>query len=99
MKREKDLEATIRDVQQVTVAGMTVNVLIAALKGVGGIVWSSQALIADAVHSVSDLVTDLAVILGVRYWVVPADEEHPYGHGKIQALVTLFIAIALALVA
>ena len=99
MKREKDLEATIRDVQQVTVAGMTVNVLIAALKGVGGIVWSSQALIADAVHSVSDLVTDLAVILGVRYWVVPADEEHPYGHGKIQALITLFIAIALALVA
>ena len=92
-------EKVIRAVRRVTVAGMLVNVLIAALKGVGGVLWSSQALIADAVHSVSDLVTDLAVILGVRYWVAPADEEHPYGHGKIQALVTLFIAIALALVA
>lgn len=98
MKDERT-EKVIHAVRRVTVAGMLVNVLIAALKGFGGVVWSSQALIADAVHSVSDLVTDLAVILGVRYWVAPADEEHPYGHGKIQALVTLFIAIALALVA
>lgn len=98
-KYDEQAEATVRVVRRVTVAGMAVNILVAALKGVGGVVWSSQALIADAVHSVSDLVTDLAVILGVRYWVAPADEEHPYGHGKIQALVTLFIAIALALVA
>ena len=39
--------------------------------------------------------TDFAVVFGVRYWSAPADEEHPYGHGKIEALVTLFIAIAL----
>ena len=99
MNHKEEVETTIHDVRCVTVAGMAVNILVAALKGIGGVVWSSQALIADAVHSVSDLVTDLAVILGVRYWVAPADEEHPYGHGKIQALVTLFIAIALALVA
>jgi len=92
-------ETTIAKVRRVTWAGMAVNVAIAALKGVGGIVWSSQALIADAVHSLSDLVTDFAVILGVRYWAAPADEEHPYGHGKIEALVTLFIAMALAVVA
>lgn len=78
---------------------MTVNLVIAALKFVGGVVWSSQALIADAVHSVSDLTTDIAVLLGVKYWEAPADDEHPYGHGKIQALVTLFIGVMLAIVA
>ena len=92
-------QEVIRDIRRVTAAGMAVNILVAALKGVGGLFCSSQALIADAVHSLSDLVTDLAVILGVRYWIAPADTEHPYGHGKIQALVTLFIALALALVA
>lgn len=92
-------EDKVRNVRRVTYAGMAVNVTIAALKGVGGLVFSSQALVADAVHSVSDLVTDVAVILGVRYWSAPADEEHPYGHGKIEALVTVFIAFALLFVA
>jgi len=92
-------EVVIAKVSKVTSAGMFVNVLITVLKGLGGVVFSSQALVADAVHSLSDLVTDLAVLLGVRYWAAPADAEHPYGHGKIEALVTLFIAIALALVA
>ena len=86
-------------VRRVTLVGMAVNVAIAVAKAVGGWLCSSQALVADAVHSVSDLVTDLAVVLGVRYWVAPADEKHPYGHGKIEALVTLFIALALAAVA
>jgi len=90
---------TIGQVRRVTYAGMAVNILVAVLKGIGGIVYSSQALFADAIHSLSDLVTDLAVILGVRYWAAPADEEHPYGHGKIEALVTLFIALALVVVA
>ena len=78
---------------------MAVNVAIAAAKAVAGVVFSSHALVADAVHSASDLVTDLAVVFGVRYWVAPADENHPYGHGKIEAFVTLFISIALVLVA
>jgi len=89
----------IREVSRVTWAGFALNVLLSAFKGVGGVVWSSQALVADAVHSVSDLVTDVAVLVGVRFWAAPADEEHPYGHGKIQALVTLFIAFALLFVA
>jgi len=83
----------------VTYAGMAINVVIAVLKFIGGVFWHSQALIADAVHSASDLVTDFAVVVGVRYWEAPADEEHPYGHGKIQALVTLFIGMMLAFVA
>ena len=86
-------------VRRVAYAGMAVNVAVAALKGFAGLAFSSQALIADAVHSLSDLLTDVSVVLGVRYWTAPADEEHPYGHGKIEALVTLFIALALAAVA
>ena len=89
----------VRSVRRVTFAGMAINVALAAAKAVGGILFSSQALLADAIHSVSDLVTDFAVVLGVRYWVAPADAEHPYGHGKIEALVTVFIALALAVVA
>ena len=89
---------TVHEVRRVTYAGMAVNIAVAALKGCAGVVFSSQALFADAVHSLSDLVTDIAVVLGVRYWAAPADEKHPYGHGKIEALVTLFIAIALVIV-
>ena len=89
----------IGKVRRVAYAGMAVNVAVAALKGFAGLAFASQALIADAVHSLSDLLTDVSVVLGVRYWTAPADEDHPYGHGKIEALVTLFIAIALAVVA
>ena len=93
---EKTIVAKVR---RVTYAGMAVNISIAVLKGAAGVVFSSRALFADAVHSLSDLMTDVAVILGVRYWAAPADDEHPYGHGKIEALVALFIAIAIAVVA
>ena len=82
-----------------TFAGILVNVAIAAAKAVAGVMCSSQALVADAVHSASDLVTDLVVVFSVRYWVAPADEGHPYGHGKIEALVTLVISAALVFAA
>ena len=99
MKMDIENAEIVRNVRRVTFAGMAINVALAVAKAVGGILFSSQALLADAIHSVSDLVTDFAVVLGVRYWVAPADAEHPYGHGKIEALVTLFIALALAMVA
>ena len=91
--------AMVRRVRFVTLIGLGVNVLLTAAKAVGGIVFRSQALIADAVHSLSDLATDLAVIFGVKYWSAPPDSSHPYGHGKIETLVSAFIGIALALVA
>lgn len=94
-----EAKETIRNVRHITYLGMGVNVLLAVAKAVGGILLSSQALVADAVHSFSDLATDVAVVFGVKYWEAPPDEEHPYGHGKIQALVTLFIALMLLLVA
>ena len=100
-KEDKTGPATdeVRAVRRVTFEGMAVNVAIAALKGAAGVLASSQALVADAVHSLSDLATDFAVIFGVKFWTAPADEDHPYGHGKIQAVVTLFIGALLLLVA
>ena len=95
----EDCAEIVGAVRRVTLAGMAVNVARAAAKAAVGWLCASQALVADAVHSASDLVTDVAVLLGVRYWMAPPDEHHPYGHGKIEALVTLAIALALAAVA
>ena len=92
-------DETIRRVRRATFAGMVLNILLALAKGAGGFVFKSHALVADAVHSFSDLVTDLAVLFGVRYWSAPPDEEHPYGHGKIETMVTAFIGLALAALA
>ena len=96
---EGDLRNHVGLVRRVTWLGIAVNVLIAAAKAVAGVACSSQALVADAVHSASDLVTDLAVLFSVRHWTAPADEDHPYGHGKIEAFVTLSISAALVLAA
>lgn len=85
----------VRLVRRVTFIGMLVNVAIAAAKAVVGVLFSSQALVADAVHSASDLLTDIVVVFGVKYWVAPADDDHPYGHGKIEAFVTLLISAVL----
>ena len=90
---------TVRTVQFVTFVGMLLNIVLVLAKAAGGWFFYSQALIADAVHSLSDLVTDLAVIFGVKYWSAPPDHSHPYGHGRIETLVSAFIGIALAVVA
>ena len=54
---------------------------------------------ADAVHSLSDMTTDMAILVGVKYWSKPADASHPYGHHRIETLVTLLIGLVLAAVA
>jgi cation diffusion facilitator family transporter len=79
--------------------GLIINLLLAAAKAVAGIVGHSQAVLADAVHSLSDTATDIAVILGVRYWSAPADENHPHGHGRIETLITVAIGLAVGGVA
>ena len=65
----------------------------------GGIAAQSQALIADGIHSVSDLATDLLVILAPRHSSHEADSEHPYGHGRIQAIAAALLAVSLAAIA
>jgi len=82
----------------ITMVGLMLNVLLAIAKFVVGAYCNSQALVADGVHSFSDLATDVAVIIGVRYWSAPPDEDHPYGHGKIETMVTASIGLLLGMV-
>jgi cation diffusion facilitator family transporter len=79
--------------------GLLCNLVLAAAKAAAGIFGHSQAVLADALHSVTDSITDIAVILGVRYWTAPADEDHPHGHGRIETLVTVVIGLAIGGVA
>jgi len=86
-------------VRRVTLIGMAANVLLAALKFAGGVIGGSQAVVADAVHSLSDMTTDVAILIGVSIWGKPADDTHPYGHQRLEPMVTLGIGIVLAGVA
>lgn len=78
--------------------GIIVNILLTIVKGVIGLQSQSKALIADAVHSASDIVGSLAVYVGLRAAKQPPDEEHPYGHGKAESIAAIIVAILLFLV-
>ena len=84
--------------RRVTAWGLAANLGLAAIKLAAGMLSGSQALVADAVHSVSDSATDVAVLAGSRFWTQPADDDHPYGHGRIETVVTVCIGAALAAV-
>ncbi|UCF74188.1 MAG: cation transporter [Deltaproteobacteria bacterium] len=88
-----------RHVVRVTWIGLAGNVFLSGLKFIAGFLGSSQAVVADAVHSLSDMGTDLAVLLGVKFWSAPPDEDHPYGHRRIETIITVAIGVALALAA
>ncbi len=96
---EPEGQQNIRRIKLVTWVGLGCNVGLVALKSWVGIVGNSQAVIADAVHSLSDLVTDVAVLVGIGIWSAPADENHPHGHRRIETLITAGIGLALALTA
>ncbi len=91
---DNDLTAGLR----VTWVGLAVNVMLIGVKFWGGIVGRSQALIADAVHSISDLFGDVVVLLGLRWGRKEADEDHPYGHGRIETIAALVVGFILLLV-
>ena len=88
-----------REIYKVTLVGSAVNVLLTVFKFVAGIVGHSAAMVADAVHSLSDLLTDAVVMVFVHISSKPADSDHDYGHGKYETLATALIAIALLAVA
>lgn len=93
------MKTDVQHARKITLAGLLVNVVLAILKFFLGILGHSQAVVADAVHSLSDMVTDLLVLLGLKIWTAPADKTHPYGHQRIETIVTLLISILLAFVA
>ena len=82
---------------KVTVVGMAVNALLIFIKLAGGILGSSSAMIADAVHSVSDFVTDFGVLAGLKFLSKPADKKHPYGHGRLETAISLLMGLFIVL--
>ena len=85
-------------IRRVTFIGMAGNTLLAVLKMLVGGLAGSMALVADGIHSLSDCLTDIAVILGVHLGSKKPDPEHPYGHGRLETFSTAFIAIILIVV-
>ena len=83
-------------VRKVTWIGLLTNICLSGIKFAAGYWGRSQALIADAIHSLTDTTTDLAVIAGSHYWSRPPDGSHPYGHRRLETLVTAFIGLMLA---
>ncbi|NQU41536.1 MAG: cation transporter [Lentisphaerae bacterium] len=84
-------------IRQVTLVGLLVNVALCAIKFVAGTLGHSRAVVADAVHSLTDLSTDIAVIAGSMIWDKPPDSSHPYGHRRFETLVALFVGGVLLL--
>ena len=83
----------------VTLVGVFVNVFLIALKLVAGVLGKSQALIADAIHSVSDLFTDAIVLLGLKLGRKAPDEGHPFGHARIETVASAAVGMALLVTA
>lgn len=88
-----------KEIYKVTLVGGAINVILLLFKFVAGIVAHSSAMVADAVHSFSDFVTDLIVLVFVRVSAMPEDKSHDYGHGKYETLASTAIGLALAAVA
>jgi len=84
--------------RSVTLWGILINIILMVLKFSIGAIFRSAALIADGVHSLSDLATDFIVLISTRYSNRPPDETHPYGHKKIETVASQLIAVILMLV-
>jgi cation diffusion facilitator family transporter len=93
-----EIQKRTKEASKVTWIGFFVNLLLAILKMIAGIIGRSSALVADSIHSLSDLVTDVVVLVGIKAAGKPEDEAHRYGHGKIETLITLFVGLFLIIV-
>lgn len=96
--QNEQIKRANKDIRQVTLLGVVVNVFLAFLKIGIGAVAGSMSLVADGVHSFSDVVTDAAVLLGVYIGSKEADAKHPYGHGRFETFSSMFIATVLIIV-
>ena len=88
----------VHSIYRVTLVGFAVNLLLSAGKLAAGIFGHSAAMVADAVHSISDFATDFIVLFFVRISAKPKDRNHAYGHGKYETVASIIIALALGVV-
>ncbi len=84
-----------QETNRITLWGVAVNLFLAVIKTVGGIIGQSQALLADGIHSFSDLASDAMVLIAVKHAGEDADEDHPYGHARYETLATVALGILL----
>src|SRR3990172_3711837 len=98
MKTTAVMTERLEQGQWVAILGGLVNIFLGVLKFIFGILGNSTALIADSLHSFSDLLTDGLVYVAMRYGSHDADAEHPYGHGRIETAATMLLAIMVATV-
>ena len=84
--------------KRATFASIIVNIFLSIGQIVLGVIGNSQALIADGVHTLSDLSTDTLVLYAIWHGSKEADDDHPYGHGRIETAATVFLGLLLAIV-
>lgn len=87
-----------RQIKSVTYLGMAVNIALSVIKVAIGLSAASLALVADGIHSLSDLATDVAVLLGLRLGSKEPDQSHPYGHGRAETFSSILVALILIFV-
>ncbi|MDH5632179.1 MAG: cation diffusion facilitator family transporter [Gammaproteobacteria bacterium] len=95
LQQDVNQGARYKDTLKVTLIGSVIDLLLGVAKIVVGFISHSQALIADGVHSLSDLATDFMVLYAAKHASAEADDEHPYGHGRIETIATVGLGIAL----
>jgi cation diffusion facilitator family transporter len=94
-----NMDARYREVRKVTLVGAVLDLVLGVVKIQIGVIAGSQALIADGIHSLSDLATDFLVLFAAKHSHREADAEHPYGHGRIETVATVALGVALIIVA
>ena len=87
-----------RAARRITLFGGLVNLVLTSIQAVGGLVFGSVALLADALHSLTDLVSDAVVYMAVRLGAAEADENHPYGHRRFETLASLGVGLLIVTV-
>jgi cation diffusion facilitator family transporter len=93
-----DLNERAERAIRITYVGVVVNVILLTAKFAAGFLGNSQAMIADAVHTLSDFATDIAVLIGIRFSRKPKDDDHAYGHGKYETVAAAVVGLVLLLV-
>lgn len=95
MSRHTEAETRYQTTRRATLVGAFTNGALAVLQILGGLLAQSQALIADGLHTLSDLASDFMVVFAARKASAPADQDHPYGHGRIETLATVLLGLVL----
>ena len=88
----------MKNTNKIMKASFLTNLFLSIIKVIIGFFGKSSSLIADGIHSLSDLITDIVAIVGNSFASKPADHEHPYGHGKLEYLTCLFLYPGLSVI-